>query len=165
MHHAYPSLLSPASPLRVHCLSITHPGREILARPLARNFGNATIASAGSRLCAFLSFCRACLWGGIFNMSEAQANRPHRKQKEKKAPTSGERNPKAFAYATPGRLAKQAARSHDVRQFNYLLHTMLTSYLRSKKSASMSRLLTAFRKRHRPSSSASSDLQAWEKPH
>ena len=49
-------------------------------------------------------------------MSE-QANRPHRKQKEKKAPTSGERNPKAFAYSAPGRLAKQAARSHDVGQF------------------------------------------------
>ncbi|KAJ4353657.1 Glycoside hydrolase 2 (Mannanase, beta-galactosidase) [Didymosphaeria variabile] len=48
-------------------------------------------------------------------MSE-QANRPHRKQKEKKAPTSGERNPKAFAYSAPGRLAKQAARSHDVKE-------------------------------------------------
>lgn len=44
-----------------------------------------------------------------------QVNRPHRKTKEKKAKTSGERNPKAFAYATPGRLQKQAARSHDVR--------------------------------------------------
>lgn len=45
-----------------------------------------------------------------------QTNRPHRKAKEKKTPHSGEKNPKAFAYATPGRLQKQAARSHDVRR-------------------------------------------------
>lgn len=44
---------------------------------------------------------------------EDQANRPHRKTKEKKKHT-GERNPKAFGYAHPGRLAKQAVRSHDV---------------------------------------------------
>ncbi|KAF2747903.1 DUF663-domain-containing protein [Sporormia fimetaria CBS 119925] len=44
-----------------------------------------------------------------------QANRPHRKTKEKK-PHSGGPNPKAFAYATPGRLQKQAARSHDVKE-------------------------------------------------
>ncbi|KAF2713113.1 DUF663-domain-containing protein [Pleomassaria siparia CBS 279.74] len=44
-----------------------------------------------------------------------QANRAHRKTKEKK-PHSGERNPKAFAYATPGKLQKQAARSHDVKE-------------------------------------------------
>lgn len=62
---------------------------------------------------------------------EDQANRPHRKTKEKKKHTGGEfsqsynpqpailtsttdSNPKAFAYANPGRLAKQAVRSHDV---------------------------------------------------
>ncbi|KAF2684036.1 GTP binding protein Bms1 [Lentithecium fluviatile CBS 122367] len=44
-----------------------------------------------------------------------QANRPHRKVKEKKAHT-GDRNPKAFAYAAPGRLQKQATRSHDVKE-------------------------------------------------
>ncbi|KAF2279347.1 DUF663-domain-containing protein [Westerdykella ornata] len=44
-----------------------------------------------------------------------QTNRPHRKSKEKK-PHSGGHNPKAFAYATPGRLQKQAARSHDVKE-------------------------------------------------
>ncbi|KAF2659570.1 DUF663-domain-containing protein [Lophiostoma macrostomum CBS 122681] len=44
-----------------------------------------------------------------------QANRPHRKGKEKKAHSGGP-NPKAFAYATPGRLQKQAARSHDVKE-------------------------------------------------
>jgi hypothetical protein len=43
-----------------------------------------------------------------------QSNRPHRKTKEKKAAHSGAPNPKAFAFATPGRLQKQAARSHDV---------------------------------------------------
>lgn len=32
-----------------------------------------------------------------------------------------ERNPKAFAYANPGRLAKQAVRSHDVSLLNYEL--------------------------------------------
>jgi ribosome biogenesis protein BMS1 len=42
-----------------------------------------------------------------------QGNRPHRTTKPKKAHTGGP-NPKAFAYATPGRLQKQAARSHDV---------------------------------------------------
>ncbi|KAF2401948.1 DUF663-domain-containing protein [Trichodelitschia bisporula] len=47
-------------------------------------------------------------------MSE-QVNRPHRKGKEKKA-SSGERNPKAFAFANPGRLQKTASRSHDVRE-------------------------------------------------
>ena len=44
---------------------------------------------------------------------EEQANRPHRKTKVKKKHT-GDRNPKAFGYANPGRLAKQAVRSHDV---------------------------------------------------
>ena len=47
-------------------------------------------------------------------MSE-QVHKPHRAKKEKKTPTSG-RNPKAFAYAAPGRLQKQAARSHDVKE-------------------------------------------------
>lgn len=42
-----------------------------------------------------------------------QTNRVHRKGKEKKAHTGGP-NPKAFAYAAPGRLAKQGARSQDV---------------------------------------------------
>jgi hypothetical protein len=42
-----------------------------------------------------------------------QGNRPHRTTKEKKPHTGGP-NPKAFAFATPGRLQKTAARSHDV---------------------------------------------------
>ena len=46
---------------------------------------------------------------------EDQANRPHRKTKEKKKHT-GDRNPKAFGYANPGRLAKQAVRSHDIKE-------------------------------------------------
>ena len=46
---------------------------------------------------------------------EDQANRPHRKTKEKKQHT-GDRNPKAFGYANPGRLAKQAVRSHDIKE-------------------------------------------------
>ncbi|RPB25779.1 DUF663-domain-containing protein [Terfezia boudieri ATCC MYA-4762] len=48
-------------------------------------------------------------------MLEQQTNRPHRKTKEKKKHT-GERNPKAFAFANPGKLAKQATRSHDVKE-------------------------------------------------
>jgi ribosome biogenesis protein BMS1 len=44
---------------------------------------------------------------------EDQSNRPHRKVKEKKAHT-GDKNPKAFAFSAPGRLQKQARRSHDV---------------------------------------------------
>ncbi|KZF23504.1 ribosome biogenesis protein BMS1 [Xylona heveae TC161] len=50
---------------------------------------------------------------------EDQANRPHRKSKskDKKQPQqSGQQNPKAFAYANPGKLQKQAARSHDVKE-------------------------------------------------
>ncbi|KAI9752018.1 MAG: NAD-dependent isocitrate dehydrogenase [Chaenotheca gracillima] len=47
---------------------------------------------------------------------EDQANRPHRKTKEKKANHSGAPNPKAFAYAHPGKLQRQAARSHDVKE-------------------------------------------------
>jgi hypothetical protein len=43
-----------------------------------------------------------------------QGNRPHRTTKPKKAHSGGP-NPKAFAYATPGKLHKQASRSHDVR--------------------------------------------------
>jgi ribosome biogenesis protein BMS1 len=47
-------------------------------------------------------------------MSENQTNRPHRATKEKKTPDTGGRNPKAFAFSGPGKLQKQAARSHDV---------------------------------------------------
>ncbi|GAB7359061.1 hypothetical protein MBLNU230_g5133t1 [Neophaeotheca triangularis] len=47
---------------------------------------------------------------------EEQSHRAHRPTKEKKAPTKGQPNPKAFAYAAPGRLAKQASRSHDVKE-------------------------------------------------
>ncbi|MCJ1359911.1 MAG: Glycoside hydrolase 2 (Mannanase, beta-galactosidase) [Icmadophila ericetorum] len=46
---------------------------------------------------------------------EDQANRPHRKAKEKKKHSGGP-NPKAFAFANPGRLQKQATRSHDVKE-------------------------------------------------
>ncbi|KAI9887208.1 MAG: Glycoside hydrolase 2 (Mannanase, beta-galactosidase) [Watsoniomyces obsoletus] len=45
---------------------------------------------------------------------EDQKNRPHRKTKEKKSHSGS--NPKAFGYANPGKLHKQAARSHDVRE-------------------------------------------------
>ncbi|KAH8679082.1 ribosome biogenesis protein-like protein BMS1 [Tricladium varicosporioides] len=46
---------------------------------------------------------------------EDQRNRPHRAPKEKKKHT-GDRNPKAFSFANPGRLAKSAARSHDIKE-------------------------------------------------
>ncbi|KAL9117711.1 MAG: hypothetical protein Q9187_005750, partial [Circinaria calcarea] len=46
---------------------------------------------------------------------EDQTNRAHRKTKEKKKHSGGP-NPKAFAYANPGRLQKQAVRSHDVKE-------------------------------------------------
>lgn len=44
-----------------------------------------------------------------------QSHKPHRKAKEKKQ-QSGERNPKAFAFSNPGKLAKQAARSGDIKE-------------------------------------------------
>ncbi|CZR69461.1 related to GTP-binding protein Bms1p, required for distinct steps of 40S ribosome biogenesis [Phialocephala subalpina] len=46
---------------------------------------------------------------------EDQSNRPHRPSKDKKKHT-GDRNPKAFSFANPGRLAKTAARSHDIKE-------------------------------------------------
>lgn len=47
---------------------------------------------------------------------ETQSNRPHRASKEKKKPQKGEKNVKAFAVANPGRLAKQAVRSSDIKE-------------------------------------------------
>ncbi|EKD20095.1 uncharacterized protein L3040_002229 [Drepanopeziza brunnea f. sp. 'multigermtubi'] len=48
---------------------------------------------------------------------EEQNNRAHRPSKEKKKTKHvGDKNPKAFAYANPGRLAKSAARSHDLKE-------------------------------------------------
>ncbi|KAK5452139.1 Glycoside hydrolase 2 (Mannanase, beta-galactosidase) [Exophiala xenobiotica] len=47
---------------------------------------------------------------------ESQSNRPHRASKEKKKPQKGERNVKAFAVANPGRLAKTAVRSSDIKE-------------------------------------------------
>lgn len=85
-----------------------------------------------------------------------QGNRPHRTTKEKKAHTGGP-NPKAFAYAAPGRLQKTAARSHDVRYlFTSYTIVMLIDGYRSKKSASTFRSSTASPKKLPQSSSASS---------
>ncbi|EME86055.1 uncharacterized protein MYCFIDRAFT_131135 [Pseudocercospora fijiensis CIRAD86] len=47
---------------------------------------------------------------------EDQIHRAHRATKEKKKHDKSQPNPKAFAFAAPGRLAKQAARSHDVKE-------------------------------------------------
>lgn len=47
---------------------------------------------------------------------ETQSNRPHRAKKEKKKPQAGQKNVKAFAVANPGRLAKQAVRSSDIKE-------------------------------------------------
>ncbi|RKU46230.1 Glycoside hydrolase 2 (Mannanase, beta-galactosidase) [Coniochaeta pulveracea] len=46
---------------------------------------------------------------------EAQQNKPHRKSKEKKKHSGGP-NPKAFAFSNPGKLARTAARSHDIKE-------------------------------------------------
>ncbi|OAA61405.1 Ribosome biogenesis protein BMS1/TSR1 [Cordyceps fumosorosea ARSEF 2679] len=45
-----------------------------------------------------------------------QLHKPHRKSKEKKQKSSGERNPKAFAFARPGKLQRTAARSSDIKE-------------------------------------------------
>ncbi|KAK7218716.1 hypothetical protein V2G26_006719 [Clonostachys chloroleuca] len=48
---------------------------------------------------------------------EQQVHKPHRKSKEKKpAKHTGDKNPKAFAFANPGRLARTAARSQDIKE-------------------------------------------------
>ncbi|KAG8630051.1 hypothetical protein KVT40_001670 [Elsinoe batatas] len=49
-------------------------------------------------------------------MAESQSHRTHRPSKEKKKSHSGGPNPKAFAFSTPGRYAKQAARAHDIKE-------------------------------------------------
>ncbi|KAF1836421.1 DUF663-domain-containing protein [Decorospora gaudefroyi] len=48
-------------------------------------------------------------------MADNQSNRVHRPSKEKK-PHSGTKNPKAFSFAAPGKLNKQAARSTEVKE-------------------------------------------------
>ncbi|KAJ4164631.1 hypothetical protein LMH87_006295 [Akanthomyces muscarius] len=45
-----------------------------------------------------------------------QLHKPHRKSKEKKQQSTAERNPKAFAFARPGKLQRQAARSSDIKE-------------------------------------------------
>ncbi|KAL8712526.1 MAG: hypothetical protein Q9220_003374 [cf. Caloplaca sp. 1 TL-2023] len=60
---------------------------------------------------------------------EDQANRPHRKAKVKKKHT-GDKNPKAFAYANPGKLQKRATRSHDIKEKR--LHVPLVDRLPSE---------------------------------
>ncbi|KAK3390560.1 hypothetical protein B0H63DRAFT_466011 [Podospora didyma] len=50
---------------------------------------------------------------------DGQVNKPHRqakKSKDKRKEHSGAPNPKAFTFSNPGKLAKQAARSHDIRE-------------------------------------------------
>ncbi len=47
-----------------------------------------------------------------------------------------DKNPKAFAYANPGRLAKSAARSHDVSQIIIWWDDVLTNSS-SRRSGSM----------------------------
>jgi hypothetical protein len=89
---------------------------------------------------------------------EDQSNRPHRPAKEKKAHT-GDKNPKAFAFNAPGKLQKQARRSHDVWLLRALRNINPNSY-RSKKSASTSPSSTASPKKRPQSSSASSALPA-----
>lgn len=55
-------------------------------------------------------------WRQDISVMDPQSNRPHRASKEKKKPHRGEKNVKAFAVANPGRLAKEAARSSEVKE-------------------------------------------------
>ncbi|KAK1518196.1 AARP2CN domain-containing protein [Colletotrichum paranaense] len=48
---------------------------------------------------------------------EDQVHKPHRKAKDKKGKqNTGEKNPKAFAFSNPGKLARSAARSSDIKE-------------------------------------------------
>ncbi|KAK1727438.1 AARP2CN domain-containing protein [Colletotrichum acutatum] len=48
---------------------------------------------------------------------EDQVHKPHRKAKDKKGKQqTGEKNPKAFAFSNPGKLARSAARSSDIKE-------------------------------------------------
>jgi len=59
-------------------------------------------------------------------MSEPQSHQPHRPVKARKSEKIEKgKNPKAFAYATPGRFAKQAARAHDVSILTHFNCTFL----------------------------------------
>ncbi|KAH6658946.1 hypothetical protein BKA67DRAFT_543014 [Truncatella angustata] len=58
---------------------------------------------------------------------DEQSHKPHRKAKPEKKHASGERNPKAFAVSNPGKLARQAARSQDIREKS--LHVPLVDRL------------------------------------
>ncbi|KAK8080501.1 hypothetical protein PG997_008319 [Apiospora hydei] len=49
---------------------------------------------------------------------EDQSHKPHRKAKEKKK-HSGDVNPKAFGVSNPGKLARQAARSQDIKEKSF----------------------------------------------
>ncbi|KAL2267446.1 hypothetical protein VTJ83DRAFT_4723 [Remersonia thermophila] len=52
-------------------------------------------------------------------MAEEQqhkAHRPSKKSKDKKKQSTPGQNPKAFAVSNPGKLARQAARSHDIKE-------------------------------------------------
>ncbi|KAA8570790.1 hypothetical protein EYC84_000182 [Monilinia fructicola] len=55
------------------------------------------------------------LWvaGGSFMIGDNSSGEGAPKEKKKQ---TGERNPKAFSFANPGRLAKSAARSHDIKE-------------------------------------------------
>ncbi|KAB8297788.1 hypothetical protein EYC80_001587 [Monilinia laxa] len=89
---------------------------DLLSDPLL--FSPATQNSKRNRRAtAFvLTLVGAIVGGWVSKITKSeQKNRPHRAPKEKKKQT-GERNPKAFSFANPGRLAKSAARSHDIKE-------------------------------------------------
>jgi hypothetical protein len=130
--------------------------QHILARQLSVEIlGRRRIAAVQRLRFAISRFC--CL-RALVEMAD-QGNRPHRTTKEKKPHTGGP-NPKAFAYAAPGRLQKTAARSHDVHFIFTCYYNSHANIHRSKKSAFTSPSSTAFPKKHRPSSSASLALPA-----
>ena len=92
----------PLLPANVFMLDVI--GRELFLFPLQ------------NIICGTLDLSFHCVAAGSnTSRMEDQANRPHRKSKAKNKSTSGS-NPKAFAFAAPGRLKRDAARSSEIKE-------------------------------------------------
>jgi ribosome biogenesis protein BMS1 len=91
-----------------------------LGKSFLHNFPNGTSAkffyTIGDQFIFVLVSCdeRGTLPSSM--AGEEQQHKAHRPSKPKKQKDTSQPNPKAFAFSAPGRLAKQAARSHDVRE-------------------------------------------------
>ena len=85
---------------------------RILQSPIL-NFFLRSHCNLSSRIAEYVKLTFLSL---VIAVMEKQQNRAHRAPKEKKQPRKGEKNVKAFAVANPGKLAKAAVRSSDIKE-------------------------------------------------